>query len=131
MTQNEISGRPLWLSALCIFSWILYGCLAALFILALFYTGWITELIVQYVPDKSWVSGEVVLLFLGGFMLHVIAFTGVIFMWKLRRIGYYLFTIPSLLIAAFHLFRPDISWISTALYVLLVVLFGIFLRRMN
>ena len=131
MTQTETSGRPLWLSALCIFSWILYGCLAALFILALFYTGWITELIVQYVPDKSWVSGEVILLFLCGFMLYVIAFTGVILMWKLRRTGYYLFTIPTLLIAAFHLFRPDISWISTALYILLVILFGIFLRRMS
>ena len=131
MTQNEISGRPLWLSALCIFSWIYYGCLAALFILALFYTGSITELIVQYVPDKTWVSGEVVLLFLGGFMLHIVAFAGVIFMWKLRRTGYYLFTMATLLIAAFHLYRPDISWISTALYILLIVLFGIFLRRMN
>jgi len=131
MTQNDISKRPLWLSALCIFSWIYYGCLAALFILALFYTGRITALIVQYVPDKSWVPGEVILLFLGGCLLHLIAFTGVIFIWKLRRTGYYLFTVPTLLIAVFHLLRPDISWISTALYIFLVILFGIFLRKMN
>ena len=131
MTPNDISKRPLWLSALCILSWIYYGLLAALFILVLFYTGWVTELVVQYVPDKSWVSGEVILVFLGGCLLHLIAFTGVIYMWNLHRVGYYIFTIPTLLIAAFHLFRPDISWISTAMYILLVALFGIFLRRMN
>ncbi|MBE0648879.1 MAG: hypothetical protein IH596_14000 [Bacteroidales bacterium] len=123
--------RPLLLSVLCIFSWIYYGIMASVFLLALFYSGWITEVINQYIPDGSWSTAEVSLLFLGLFLLHGVAFAGILLLWKGRYIGYYLFSVPTILITLFHLIRPEISWLTTAVYALLVVLFGVFYRNMR
>ena len=123
--------RPLLLSVLCIFAWIYYGIMASLFLLALFYSGWITEIINQYITDDSWSTTQTVLLFLSMFALHAIAFSGVVLLWNGRRTGYYLFAIPSILITVFHLFRPEVSWLSTAVYAILVILFGLFYRHMK
>ncbi|MBL7137952.1 MAG: hypothetical protein ISS17_04175 [Bacteroidales bacterium] len=130
MTPSN-KNRPILLSMLCLFAWVYYSILAALFLLALFYAGWITEIIHQYIPDQSWSNVQVSLLFLGMFVLHAMAFSGVILLWKGRRTGYYLFSVPTILIIVFHLFRPEISWLSTAVYAILVILFGFLYRQMK
>lgn len=121
--------RPLLLSLLCIFSWIYYGILASLFLAALFYSGWITDVINQYIPDKNWSKTIVSLLFLSMFLLHAIAILGVVLLWKGRPKGYYLFAISTIIITICHLFRPEISWLSTAVYTILILLFGFFYRE--
>ena len=121
--------RPLFLSILCIFSWIYYGIIAVLFLLGMFYNGLVTETLNRYLPEEKQGGGQIFLVFFIGFFLHSVAFTGVVFLWKQRRPGYYLFGISSLVMAGFHLLRSDISWISTALYVCMVILFGIFFLR--
>ncbi|MBN1198080.1 MAG: hypothetical protein JXA23_01920 [Bacteroidales bacterium] len=137
--QNDDPGRqtgrpekrPLLVSLLCFFSWIYYGILTGLFLLALFYSGWISEVIHQYLPDGKGTTLPVSLLFFGMFLLHGTAFTGVIFLWYGRSKGYLVFAIPTILITVSHLFRPDISWISTAIYTILVILFGIYYRQLK
>lgn len=128
---KSLGKRPLLLACLCIFTWIYYGVMALLFILALFYSGWITQTINHYIPDGGWTKGEITLLFLGLFLLYGIAFAGVVFLWNRRPKGYYLFSIPTILIAVLHLFRPEISWLSTAVYAILVILFGLFYREIK
>lgn len=125
------SKRPLLLTLLSLFTWIYYGIMASLFFLALFYSGWITDVINQYIPDGSLSKTQVSIVFLCLFLFHGIAFAGIILLWKGRPAGYYLFSVPTILITLFHLFRPEISWISTAVYAILVVLFGLFYRQMR
>jgi hypothetical protein len=123
--------RPLLLTLLSLFTWIYYGIMASLFFLALFYSGWITDVINQYIPDGSWTKTQVSLIFLCLFLCHGIAFAGIILLWNGQPAGYYLFSVPTILITLFHLFRPEISWISTAVYAILVILFGLFYRQMR
>jgi len=123
--------RPLLLSLLCLFTWIYYGLLAIFLLLALCYSGWITGVIRQYIPEQNGSKGLMILLFSGLFMLHAAGFSGVILMWNLRRTGYYIFSVSTLLITLFHLFRPEISWLSTAVYVILVFLFSMLIRQMH
>lgn len=123
--------RPLLLSLLCFFAWIYYGILTLLFLLGLFYSEWISEVIHQYLPQEGNAAIPVYLLFLGLFLLHGTAFSGVILLWKLRPAGYIIFAVPSILIALFHLFRPDISWASTAVCAILIILFGLYYRMMK
>ncbi|NQV02684.1 MAG: hypothetical protein HQ542_08570 [Bacteroidia bacterium] len=132
MVSGKRTGkRPLLLSVLCLFAWVCFSILSTLFLLALFYSGWITEIINQYIPDETWSTTQVSLLFLGMFILHATAFSGVILLWNGRRTGYYLFSVPTILITVFHLFRPEIPWLSTAVYAILVILFGLFYRQMK
>ncbi|GEM_PF-492955 len=129
--EKQAGKRPLLLSVLCLFAWIYYGIMALLCLLALFYSGWITEVINQYIPDRTWSATQVTLLFLGLFLLHATAFSGIILLWNIRQIGYYLFSVPTILITVFHLFRPEIPWFSTAVYALLIILFGFFYKKLK
>lgn len=121
--------RPLLLAVLCFFTWIFYAVMASFFLLALFYSGWITDIINQYIPDGNWTKAQVSLLFLGLFVLHGTAFSGIILLWNGNSTGYILFSIPTILITVFHLFRPEIPWFTTAIYAILVILFGFFSRQ--
>jgi len=123
--------RPFTLSLLCVFSWTSYGFMGLLYLLGLIYRDWITEVIGQYIPDTGWSGIRVTLFFLSGFLLHAFAVTGVIFVWKLRRVGYPMLIFPSLLIAIFYLFSQDISWVSIGSYLFMVVLFSLFYPRMG
>jgi len=126
-----MTARPLILSVLCIFSWIYFGMIALVFLFAAVYSGRITGLAHQYLSERVLTKGLTLGFSLTGFFLHGASFTGVILLWNLRKTGYYFFSIPALLIVFLHLFRSDISWFATALYVLLIIAFGIYYRRMD
>jgi len=130
--ENTLSGkRPVLLSVLCLFAWTYYGIMASLFFLALFFSESITGIINQYIPDEGWSALRISSIFLGMFLLHAVAFSGIILLWYQKAAGYYLFAIPSIAITVVHLFRPEISWFTTAVYALCVILFGLFFRRMK
>lgn len=130
-SEKPSGRRHLLFSVLCIFSWVYYGIMASLFLIALLYSGWISDVINQYIPDNTLPSTQVPMIFLGLFVLHATAFTGIIFLWNLRPFGYYLFSVPTIIITVFHLFRPEISWLSTALYTVLIFLFAFFYRDLK
>jgi len=123
--------KSLLFTVLCVFSWVFFAGLAAVFLVASLYGKWIADLVRLYLPDTSlneWLSRCI---FFTGFLLHAISFTGTILLWKQRRLGYYLVAVPSLLVAAVHLFQPQISWLFTSLYILLIVFFGLYYRKME
>lgn len=129
--DNPSGKRPVLLSVICLFAWTYYGIMASLFLLALFYSGSITGIINQYIPDEGWSAFRVSSIFFGMFLLHAVAFSGIILLWYQKATGYYLFAIPSIIITVVHLLRPEISWYSTAVYALFVILFGIFFQRIK
>jgi len=128
---GKSAKRPLLLSVLCLFSFVYFGILAVLFLLAAFYGTWITEIVNQYMPREGTTAWAIRMIFITGFLLHATAFSGTILLWNQRRIGYFLFAIPALIIAIYHLFKPEISWYSTAVNVLLIILFGIHFKRLK
>lgn len=130
-TEKIFHSRPFLLSLLCLFSFIFYGLLALLFLLALCYSGWITEVISHYVPQEEIRKRWIILVFSAGFLLHALAVTGAALMLKMKRAGYYLFGISSLIIVGYHLSQPDISILSTLVYCTLVILFGFFYNRLS
>jgi hypothetical protein len=123
--------RPVFLTALCLFSFVYFGLFTILFLLGLFYSGTVTKVITQYLPADVPASSGIRLIFAGGFLLHLLGFIGSVLLWKLRKSGYYLIAGICLAVATFQTFRPDISVASTAVYILLVIFFGIFFRRLH
>lgn len=123
--------RPVFLTALCLFSFVYFGLFTALFLLGLFYSETITTVIAQYLPAEIHPSSGVRWIFAGGFLLHLLGFIGSVLVWKLRKSGYYLIAGACLAVAVFQTFRPDISVASTAVYITLLILFGVFFRRLH
>jgi hypothetical protein len=123
--------RPLVLELLCVCSSVVFGLIALLFLLSVFYSGWISEVVSQYTPHGSYSSPQILMITLGGFILHAAAFGGIIQIWKLKKPGYYLFSIASLIISLSHLFLHTVPVSYTALYIGLIILFGLFFRKLR
>jgi hypothetical protein len=49
----------------------------------------------------------------------------------MKRNGYILFSLSSLTIAIYQLFEANLSPMTTAVYITLVIAFGIFLKKMK
>jgi len=129
--STETPKRPFFLSLLCLFSWICFGLLAVTYLFGLLYKSWVTEVIGQYIPDTGWSGIRITIFFLTGFLLHLLAIAGTIFIWKLRRIGYPMLVASSILIAVSYLFGRDIAWGSIGFYLILPAVFALYYARMD
>jgi hypothetical protein len=121
-------ARPLLLSLFCIFSFVFFGTLTLLFLLSVFYSGWISDVIRQY-TQNSYLKSQVLIITLCGFLLHATAFLGALHMWKLKKSGYWLFSISILMIAVYQLFNHTIPVSYTLLYISMVLFSGFFYRK--
>jgi hypothetical protein len=130
-TREEVSKRPFLLTVLCLFSFVFFGLISVFFLFALLYLGSITDLVLRYAPENSTSRITVLFYILGGFLLHGLSLAGNILIWKMRRLGYILFGISSLIIAGYQLLATQISPLTTAFYVGLILAFGFFLKKLK
>ena len=89
-THKETARRPLVLTLLCLFSFVFFGLVLVLFLLALFWSGTVADMVFRYAPEYSLTRFGVYLYIFCGLILHAVSFTGIIFIWKMKRLGYLL-----------------------------------------
>ena len=123
--------RPVLLTMLCLFAFIFYGLLSVIFLLALFFSGWISEVRSKYLPDGTESTGVIILITSMGLLLHLVSLSGSIYMWYRRRTGYLMLSISTLILAFYQLLTDNISVFTTSVYFILIILFGIFYRRFH
>jgi hypothetical protein len=121
--------RPFALTLLCLFAGVYFFILAALFVAGFFYSGWVTQAINIYSPviKNSQVSVSLALALLS--LLFILGVAGIFLMFRMRRTGYYIFGISSFLLAAIQLFKPVLSFSGPIIFILFLILFGLYFRR--
>jgi len=129
--SGPVKTRPVLMTVLCLFSFVFFAIMAVLFFAGIFWSDWITSVTNQYAPPGLYALSTIRLIFTGGFLLHALAFTGSILLWNMRKGGYYLLAISCILIASFQLIQPQIAVTTTAVYILLLLMFGIFFRWLH
>jgi hypothetical protein len=130
-TDEVKPSRPFILTILCLVSFVYFGIISLLFLLSVIFSGWITEVINKYTPENVFSQTIILLITAGGFLLHALSFTGTLMIWKMKKSGYYLFSVSALLIAIYHLINHKIPLSLTAAYIALIFLFGIFYRKLK
>jgi hypothetical protein len=128
---GPVKSRPVFLTILCLFSYIFFSVLTILFCLGIFWSEWVTRVINQYSHPEIYTKTQILILFFAGFLLHLLAFIGSVLIWNLRKTGYYLLGLSCLIVATLQSFQPQIAVTTTAVYILLLLLFGIFFRRLH
>ena len=123
------ASRPMLLTAMCLFAFILYGISALLFLSSMFFTGWISEMVRQYSPGQSSPASTVLTFVIAGFLLHAAAFFGLILTWRLRKAGFIIFGAATLLISAYELFQQHITPAPIAMNIALIILLGVFYKK--
>jgi hypothetical protein len=130
-TQEEAAKRPFLLTVLCLFFFVFFGLISILFLFALLYSGSIADMVLRYAPENPPARITVLFYILGGFLLHALSLAGIILIWKMRRLGYILFSISSLIIAAYQLFETQISPLTTVFYIGPILVFGLFIKKLK
>jgi hypothetical protein len=123
--------RPVFLSVISVFAFVFYGLISLLFLLALFSSGWISEVRNHYLPEGTETKQMIILITAAGFLLHLTSLIGSINIWYRRKSGYLMLSISTLIIAVFQLFFDRISIFTTAVYICFIILFGIYYRRFH
>jgi hypothetical protein len=123
--------RPFLLTLLCCFAFPFFGLISLLLLVSVFYSGFFTDLINTYIVGKPVKAVGVFSILFLLFILYATALTGTILMYRMKRAGYYLFGIPMLSVCIYQLFQPDIPALSTGILISLLVLFGVFLKKMR
>lgn len=129
--KKKVTGRNFVLTLLSLVANIFFGLLSLIFLAGVIYSGWISTVINQYIPENQLTKSVFRILMFAFFLLHACAFTGSIYTWKSRKSGYFLVAIPSLILASTQLFMPGFSVVSFFTYIFFVVGFGFFYRKFH
>ena len=128
---GRVMPRPVLLSVICLFSLVFFSILSLLFIAAVLYSGWITDVTNQYIPDMPHSKSRVSLILIAGAFLHLLGLTGTLLIWRMQKRGYYMLGLSCLVISAFQAFQAPVSISMTAVYISIILLFGLFFRRLR
>jgi len=138
--KNDVPKRPTILSVLCILSFISagLGSLSAL-IVPLF-----SDLMIEFLKnspnyDETLMEETIMLLqagwgyYLITFVFAVCSFVGVLFMWKLKKIGFHFYALSNLglLFAPMLMFDMAISWAGIFLTASFILLYALNLKYMK
>ena len=129
--QKHIHTRPFFLTLLCLVAFVFYGLLSGFFLSALFLSGWISEVRSKYLPESAESKSTIIIITVLGLILHLISLFGSINMWYRRKSGYLMLSVSTMIIALFQLFSDRISIFTTAVYILFIILFGIYYKRFH
>lgn len=124
--KNSKTGkpkRPLFLGFLCVIGFTYTSLFSLLFLLGMLYSTGISGILNEYLQLYDLSRLNFFLFSIAGFIIFFSAFIGILLMWKVQKLGFYIYTISAitflileLAIAGFYL--PDIF-----VHALLILLF--------
>lgn len=125
------TSRPFFLSILCIAIFIYAGFLAFLFLLAIIFNQWVTNTMVDFFPEKILTNAHVIIISILGFVLNCVSVIGALYLWKLRKKGFYLYLISNLVFILFPFLIGYGNLYSAVILVLIILLIALFLKKLK
>lgn len=138
--ENEIPKRPVFLTVLCILSFISAG----LGSISALITPLFSDLMIEFLKNApnydETLMGETIMVLQAGWGFYLITFTlalgsltGVFFMWKLKKVGFHFYALSNLglLFAPMLMFSTAISWAGIFLTASFILLYAVNLKYMR
>ena len=132
--EQEIKSnvhRPFFLSILCVAIYSYSTLFILLFLTGILYNKWITKVLNDFITVGEVHPNSILTLSFIGIILYSLSFMGAFFIWKLKRKGFYIYLISSLLIISLPYLFHFGNVISTIVLLLLVVLILAHYRKLN
>lgn len=127
--KNNLSKpkRPFLLSFLCIIGFTYTVLFSVLFLVGMLYSTGISGMMDQYFRIYDLSQFNFFLLALSGFLVFFTSFIGVLLMWKMQWLGFYIYTVAAIVFISTELiisgvYLPDII-IHSAFILLFFILF--------
>ena len=132
--EQEIKSnvhRPFFLSILCVAIFSYSTLFILLFLAGTLYNGWITKVLNDFLLDGEVHPDSILILSLAGIFLYSLSFMGAFYIWKLKRKGFYIYLISSLLIISLPYLFHFGNLISTIVLLVLIVLILLHFKKLN
>jgi hypothetical protein len=128
--NNEVEKqhRPFFLSILCFIVFVYSIVFITLFTFSAIFNHWISFVWHDYLPYIQIERSAILIISFVGIILYTGSFLGVLFIWKLKRVGYYIFLFASLVTGAVPFFFGIGNLISLFIFSILIIAFSFFLR---
>jgi hypothetical protein len=129
--SSDHPDRPLILSALCIINFIYFCIILLLFIGGLVSSSWVYKVINTYFSEYHYSKFVVFLMLISGTLLTTGSLYGIIKMWFLKKMGFFIYLIASLLIVMIQLVRIRMDWLNISINLFFIILFSLYVRKMT
>jgi hypothetical protein len=128
--DNEVEKqhRTFILSILCFIVFVYSAVFVALFTFSAIFNHWIFFVWQDYLPDIPIERSVILLISIIGIGLYISSFLGALFIWKLKRTGYFIYLFASLITGAVPFLFGIGNLISLTIFSILVIAFSFFLR---
>jgi hypothetical protein len=129
-TVKEIE-RPFLLSLLCVVVFVYSVVFMLIFLAVALFNNWIRYVLYDFFPGVKIERPAILWLAISGLILYIFSFTGAVFIWKMKRLGYYIYIFSSLAIACIPFLFGLGSIINVIVFSALITAFAFFLRKLN
>jgi hypothetical protein len=138
MEENTNSGnkeiierRPFFLSILCMVVFVYSTFFILILSTGLIYRNWITGVLNDFAQSRQFETSSVILFSVSGVFLYGLSFAGALLMWRIKKIGYYLYVFSSAMIFLIPLFFGFENITNVIIFSVLIILFSLYYRRLK
>jgi Na+/melibiose symporter-like transporter len=123
--------RPFLLSILCFSVFVYSAVFILIFLATAIFNNWIYYVLNDYLPENRVEKSAILWLSLTGIALYGSSFFGAFLIWRMKRVGLFIFLAASALIALLPFLFGFGSIINMIVFSILAVVFAFFYRKLN
>lgn len=123
--------RPVFFSALVIAALLYSFLMSMLFLAGILKNRWLTNVMNDYFPERVFSDSGTLFFTITGLAVHLISITGLIFLIRLRRIGFYIFGIATVLLITIPYLYGAGNLVSSVIYAIVYILIGLYFKKMR
>jgi hypothetical protein len=130
--ENEkITTRPFILSVFCIALFVYTGMLSIIFMLVTLFNRPISITVADFFPERMITRENILLLSIVGAALNLLSFFSVMFIWRMKRTGLYVFTLASLIFLLLPFFMGFGDFTSLIIMGIIIAVLFLFHNRLK
>lgn len=129
--RNEADqNRSFGLSLLCMIVFVYSVFFILLFIAGIIFSKWITNLLNDFAIARQYSESSVILFNSTAIFLYGLSFSGALLMWRLNRLGYYMYIFATVLLAVIPFFIGFGNILNVIIFILLIIFFSIYILKL-
>jgi hypothetical protein len=123
--------RPVFYSALISAALLYSFMMSLLFLAGILKNKWLTNVMNDYFPERVFSYSGTLFFTIAGLAIHAISITGLILLIRLRRIGFFVFGIATVLLIIIPYLYGSGNLVSSAIYATVYILIGIYFKKLR
>jgi hypothetical protein len=121
--------RPFFLSILCTVVFVYSAVFILIFLSVAVFSNWVWYVLTDFFSEVKIEKSFIFWLSITGLALYILSFTGAFFIWKMKRLGFYIYAASSFAIAIIPFIFGLGSVINVIVFGALIFCMGFFFRK--